>query len=87
MVLVLGLMTDLFSGLPLIRSSRSWTARLLGIFAFGMIYLLGEGAFGWIGGRDKVTDAFGKRVSHFVLLLGLVLACCAAFAAVIWMAH
>jgi len=54
-----------------------------GLYANG----LGEGAFGWIGGRDKVTDAFGKRVSHFVLLLGLVLACCAAFAAVIWMAQ
>ena len=65
-------MFDLFSGVPLLLSSRSWTTWLLGIVALGVLYLLGEGAGGWIGARDKVRHPLWKRVWHLALLLGLV---------------
>ena len=87
MVLVLGLVTDLFSGLPLTRVSRSWATWLLGIVGFGTLYMLGEAAAGWIDGRDRVTDPLSKRTSNLVLLLALVLVFCAAAASIVWMAQ
>jgi len=87
LVLFLGLINDLFSGLPLTRGSRSWGIWLLGIFGFGTLYLLGEAAADWINGRDNVTDPPAKRALNLVLLLTLVLVVCAAAVSIIWMAQ
>jgi len=67
-----GFIWDLFSGLPLLRSSRSWSAWLVGVVALGVLYLLGEGAGDWINARDKVSHPLWKRVWHLALLLGVV---------------
>jgi hypothetical protein len=66
-----GFLFDLFFGLPLLRSSRSWTAWILGIGGLGVLYLLGEGAGEWISARDKVSHPLWKRAWHLALLLGL----------------
>ena len=86
MVLVAGVLVDLFSGLPLARG-RSWSTWLLGIVGFGTLYLLGEAAAGWIQARDHVTDPFSRRVSNLILLLALGLVVCAATIWIIWMAR
>jgi hypothetical protein len=70
-LVVLGLMTDLFSGLPLSLTARSWGAWLLGIIALGVLYLLAEGGGEWIYSRDSVSHPLWKRVWHLSLLLGL----------------
>jgi hypothetical protein len=70
-LVALGLMTDLFSGLPLSLTARSWGTWLLGIIALGVLYLLAEGGGGWIDSRDKVSHPLWKRVWHLTLLLGL----------------
>jgi|GraSoiStandDraft_41_1057321.scaffolds.fasta_scaffold188704_3 hypothetical protein len=67
-----GFIFDLFSGLPLLRSSRSWLAWLVGVMALGALYLLGEGAGDWINARDKVSHPLWRRVWHLALLLGMV---------------
>jgi hypothetical protein len=71
LLVALGLMTDLFSGLPLSLTARSWGTWLLGIIALGVLYLLAEGGGGWIDSRDKVSPPLWKRVWHLTLLLGL----------------
>ena len=71
-LIAVGFIFDLFSGLPLLRLSRSWTAWLAGVVALGALYLLGEGAGEWIDARDKVSHPLWKRVWHLALLLGLV---------------
>ena len=75
------------SGLPVTRGSRSWATWLLGILGFGTLYLFGEGAAGWIDGRDNVADPHSKRALNLVLLLALVLVFCAAAASIVWMAQ
>lgn len=72
LLVAVGFIFDLFSGLPLLRSSRSWTAWLFGIVALGALYLLGEGAGEWIDARDKVSHPLWKRAWHLALLLGMV---------------
>ncbi len=67
----LGFFLDLFSGLPLLRSSRSWLAWLAGIVSLGVLYLLGESAGEWINARDKISHPLWKRVWHLALLLGM----------------
>lgn len=84
-LIVLGFMIDVFSGLPISLSSRSWTAWLFGILALGVLYLLGEGGGNWIGARDKITDPLWKRVWHLVVLLGFVVAAGAVVAAIVRM--
>ena len=73
LLVVIGLITDVFSGLSLSLTSRSWTTWLLGIIALGVLYLLAEGGGEWIDSRDKVSHPLWKRVWHLTLLLGLVL--------------
>ena len=84
-LVVLGFMADLFSGLPLLLSSRSWAAWLLGILALGVLYLLGEGGGNWIDARDKVTHPLWKRVWHLAVLLGWVVVVGAVAAVIIRM--
>ena len=72
LLISIGFMVDFFSGLEVLRSSRSWTAWLVGIGAFGVLYLLAEGAGEWINARDKVTHPLWKRVWHLALLLGMI---------------
>ena len=62
-VVVFGAMADLFSGLPLRRFGRSWTAWLLGVAGLGVVYALAELGGGWITDRDKVTHPLWKRAS------------------------
>ncbi len=72
MALALGLATDACSGFALrsgVRSSARWLAALLGS---GAMYLLAEGAAGWIGSRDKVTNPLWSRVLHLTAILALV---------------
>ena len=47
-VIVIGFMTDLWLGFPLLFSARSWGTWLLGILALAALYLLGEGGSEWI---------------------------------------
>lgn len=70
LLIAVGFIVDLLSGLEVLRLSRSWTACLVGIAALGVLYLLGEGAGEWINARDKVTHPLWKRVWHLALLLG-----------------
>ena len=83
----LGFFLDLFSGLPLLRSSRSWLAWLVGIVALGTLYLLGEGAGEWINARDKVSHPLWKRVWHLTPLLGMAALVAIAAGEVIRMAQ
>jgi hypothetical protein len=53
LLIVIGFIVDLLSGLEVLRSGRSWAAWLIGILALGVLYLLGGGAGEWIGARDK----------------------------------
>lgn len=86
-LIAVGFMFDLFSGLPLLLSRRSWTTWLLGVAALGVLYLLGEGAGEWIGARDKVSHPLWKRVWHLALLLGLVVVVAAVEGAIIRVAQ
>ena len=72
LLVAVGSMWDLFYGHRLLRSSRSWSAWLVGVVALGALYLLGEGASDWINARDKVGHPLRKRVWHLALLLGMV---------------
>jgi hypothetical protein len=70
-VVVFGAMADLFSGLPLLRLSRSWTAWLLGVAGLGIVYAVAELGGGWITGRDKLAHPLWKRAFHLAMLLGM----------------
>jgi hypothetical protein len=72
LLIAIGFIVDLVSGLEVLRSSRSWTAWLVGMAALGLLYLLGEGAGEWINARDKVTHPLWRRLWHLAVLLGVV---------------
>jgi hypothetical protein len=61
LVLAMGLVTDLFLGLPVSHGARSVLPWLGGILGLGSLCLLGEGAADWIHARDKVTDPLWRR--------------------------
>jgi hypothetical protein len=65
-----GFATDLLFGLPVLFSSRSWTAWVVGTIALGALYLIGEGGGDWIS-RDRVDHPLWRRLWHLGLLLGL----------------
>jgi hypothetical protein len=71
-LIVIGFVTDLWFGLPLLLSARSWTTWLLGILGLGVLYLLGEGGSEWIKKRDKRGHPLWKRAWNLTLLLGFV---------------
>src|SRR4029434_6331652 len=71
LLIAVGFTVDLFSGLAVLRSSRSWTAWVVRIAALGRLYRLGEGAGEWINARDRVTHPLWKRVWYLALLLGM----------------
>ena len=85
LLIVIGFVVDLLSGLEVLRSSRSWAAWLIGIVVLGVLYFLGGGAGEWIGARDKVTHPLWKRVWHLVLLLGMVVLVAIAAEAIVRM--
>jgi hypothetical protein len=71
-LIVIGFITDLSLGFPLLFSARSWTAWLLGVIALAVLYLLAEGGSEWIRTRDKRSHPLWKRVWNLTLLLGFV---------------
>ncbi len=71
-LIVIGFMTDLWFGFPLLLSARSWTTWLFGILALGVLYFLGEGGSEWLRERNKVSHSLWKRVWNLTLLLGFV---------------
>jgi hypothetical protein len=81
LLLAMGLMTDLFLGLPVSHGAKSVLPWLGGILGLGSLCLLGEGAADWIHGRDKVTDPLWRRVLHLMQLLAF----CAAGSFLIWL--
>ena len=85
LLIVIGFIVDLLSGLEVLRSSRSWAAWAIGIVTLGVLYLLGGGAGEWIDARDKLTHPLWKRVWHLALLLGMVVLVAIAAEAVVRM--
>jgi hypothetical protein len=71
-LIVIGFMTDLWLGFPLLLSAWSWTTWLLGVLALGVLYLLGEGGSEWIKKRDKRSQPVWKRAWNLALLPGFV---------------
>jgi hypothetical protein len=71
LIVFVGFVTDACGGLPVLRGARSPWAWLGGVAGLGTLYLLGEGAVGWVGDRDKVSDPFWKRVLHLIALLSV----------------
>jgi len=71
MAVALGLAMDAYSGFAFgsgVRWTGGWVA---GLLASGSMYLLAEGAAGWIGSRDKVTNPLWRRVLHLTAMLAL----------------
>ena len=84
-LIAVGFIVDLLSGLEVLRLSRSWTAWSVGIAVLGVLYLLGEGAGEWVAARDKVTHPLWKRVWHLALLLGMAVLIAIAAGEIVWM--
>jgi hypothetical protein len=78
LLFAIGLLSDLFLGLPVSRDVKSIFSWIGGILGLGALYLLGEGAGAWIGSKDKVTDPLWRRVMHLMALMALCGACCLA---------
>ncbi len=57
LLVAVGFIFDLVSGLPLLRSSRSWTAWSVGIVALGVLF---SPVCGPLGGVDELTDRGGR---------------------------
>ena len=77
-----GFATDLLFGLPVLFSSRSWTAWVVGTIALGALYLIGEGGGDWIS-RDRVDHPLWRRLWHLGLLLGFAVAIGTVAAAIV----
>ena len=73
-MLLAGFLTDLSLGLPILRSSGSWSTRVLALVVIGMFGLLAEAGAEWINRRDAVSDPLHRRAWHLLLLLTLVAA-------------
>jgi hypothetical protein len=71
-LLAIGLMTDLFAGLPFTRSAGSASRLVGGLIGLGALYAVGEGAVGWVVEKDKVTDPGWKRGLHLAALLAML---------------
>ena len=71
-LLAMGLMTDLFAGLPFSRGAGSIPRLVGGLIGLGAVYVIGEGVVGWVGERDKVTDPSWKRALHMAAMLGVL---------------
>ena len=80
---VVGFMTDMFSGLPLMHGSGSWAGWLFGILGLGALYLAGEAVAEWIHSRDSTRNPLWKRVWHLALLLASVVVFWVASAALL----
>jgi hypothetical protein len=78
-----GFATDLLFGLPVLFSSRSWTAWVIGTIALGALYLIGEGGGDWINSRDRVDHPLWRRLWHLGVLLGFAVAIGTVAAAVV----
>lgn|SRR5574341_306297 len=65
-----GFLIDLFSGLYVLRHSKSIYADVAGLLILAIFYAIGEAGSEWIGGKDDVAHPLHKRV---FLLLALVL--------------
>src|SRR2546428_3008339 len=66
-----GFATDLLFGLPMLFSSRSWTAWVVGTIALGALCLIGEGGGDWISSRDRVDHPLWRRFGTWVCCWGL----------------
>jgi hypothetical protein len=84
-IAIAGFVSDVFSGLPVLRSSRSWTAWAVGTAALGLFCLVGEGAGERINARDRVTDPLWRRTGHLALLLALWALFAIGVGGIIWM--
>ncbi len=71
LLLAMGLLSDLYLGLPVSHGAKSVLPWLGGILGLGSLCLLGEGAADWVHARDKVTDPLWRRVLHLITLLAL----------------
>ncbi|HEY2931783.1 MAG TPA: hypothetical protein VGK99_08530 [Acidobacteriota bacterium] len=70
--LVIGLIIDVFSGLPVTKGARSVMAWVAGILGIGALYIIGELGADWIHQKDRVSDPLLKRVLHLLALLAFV---------------
>lgn len=69
-----GFLTDLSLGLPILRSSGSWSTRVLAIVVIGAFGLLAEAGVEWVNRRDAVSDRLHRRSWHLLLLITVIVA-------------
>ncbi len=70
-LLGVGFSLDACSGMPVSRTAQSPQAWLGGLLGLGGLYLMTEGAIGWLSNRDSVSDPIWKRGLHLVAILAV----------------
>jgi tetrahydromethanopterin S-methyltransferase subunit D len=68
-LIVAGLLLDLYTGFYYLSHFKSIYAALAGLLLLGVFYLVGEAGSEWIGGKDDVKDPLYKRVFRLLALL------------------
>ncbi len=68
-LLLSGLVIDLFSGFSYIRSGNSFINTIGGLILIGFFVAIGESFFSWVGKIDKVEHSAGRRFINFIILL------------------
>jgi len=64
-----GFLIDLFSGLYVLRNSKSIYAGLAGLLVVAILYAIGEAGSEWIGGKDDGSHPLHKRAFRLLALL------------------
>jgi len=73
----IGLINDALTGFEFLKNASGIQRGLAGVFLLGLLYLLGDFAFGWLDSKYKISDVIinGIIIAVIICFLAMIVLC------------